>query len=179
MAVALIAFSCMTAVRAGGSFDVAAAVQFADQTWNCDGKAPPCEGCSTVPDRSWQDPYGCAPYVAHALAAGGVVPKPKCGTLGDYSAVEHDGVAYDLNVVGKRDGNCGSGNCLTDYLLAKGWVSVSEREVTAGTVCAVKGDADWGHIVFGVGPGVVNAHNMAQYHVSISNYQIDLCLNHP
>ena len=94
-----------------------------------------------------------------------------------YSSVSLGGMTYDLNVVGKKDPNCGSGRCLTDYLLASGWKQTNA--VSAGTVCAVKGDVDWGHIVIGVGSGIVNAHNMAHYHVSIDNYPIDLCLDPP
>lgn len=94
-----------------------------------------------------------------------------------YSSVDHKGESYDLNVVGSKDPNCGSGRCLTDYLLAKGWRKA--EHVKAGTVCAVKGDTDWGHVVIGVGHGIVNAHNMAQYHVSIDGFQIDLCLDPP
>jgi hypothetical protein len=110
--------------------------------------------------------------------------------------VPYGGATYDLNVVGKKDPNCGSGRCLTDYLLAIGWKQVSS--VSAGTVCAVKGlfcrsrfflfllneppsantgDTDWGHIIIGVGSGIIDAHNMAEHHASINDYSIDLCLS--
>lgn len=35
----------------------------------------------------------------------------------------------------------------------------------------------YGHVVFGVGDGIVNAHNMAHYHKSISDYSIDECVS--
>ena len=69
-----------------------------------------------------------------------------------------------------------------DLLLAKGWVEVKESEVDAGVVCAVDGgdnfDEPWGHIVFGVGPGLINAHNVARRHQSIDVYDghVRLCL---
>lgn len=53
---------------------VAALLQFASATWNCDGSSPPCVGCATVPVGSAQTPYGCAPWVAQCLAAGGFLP---------------------------------------------------------------------------------------------------------
>lgn len=152
-------------------YNITAAVMYADRTWNCDGSAPPCPGCKTVPGRSWQDPYGCAPYVAHCLAAGGIVPKPLCGSMGDYSAVEHDGKSYDLNVVGSKDPNC-DGLCLTDFLLAKGWIVIEKEHVKAGTVCAVVGDTDWGHVVFGVEFQKVGAyirrHRSCRDHIGVS-----------
>ncbi len=157
------------------SWNLSNAVSFADATWNCAGGSPPCEGCkSTVSSGSEQYPYGCAPYVAHILTAGGVnTGCSKCGTADCYSSVEHNGKYYDLNVVGKKDSNCG-GLCLMDYLEAKGWVEVPSSEFDAGVVCAVDGGSNfehpWGHIVFGVGKGKLDAHNVARYHQTIDVY---------
>ncbi len=166
-----------------GSWNVTNAVAFADATWNCAGGKPPCEDCtSRVPSGSGQSPYGCAPYVAHILTAGGVnTGCGKCEDMNCYSAVEYNGKYYDLNVVGSKDANCG-GLCLMDYLLAKGWIEVPSSEFDAGVVCAVDGgsnfDNPWGHIVFGVGKGKLDAHNVARYHQSIDVYSghIRLCL---
>ncbi len=158
------------------SWNVTDAVAFADATWNCAGSAPPCEKCSNrVPSGSGQSPYGCAPYVAHILTAGGVnTGCGKCGDAGCYSAVEHNGKYYDLNVVGSKDANCGGGLCLMDYLLAKGWIEVPTSQFDAGVVCAVDGGSNfedpWGHIVFGVGKGILDAHNVARYHQSLDVY---------
>jgi hypothetical protein len=89
------------------------------------GGAPPCESCAKrVPEGTLQAPYGCAPFVAHALAAGGFVPRPQCGLLGDFSSVAAGGLAYDLNVVSKFDPKCGSKRCLLDYLEAMHWTPV-------------------------------------------------------
>lgn len=33
-------------------------------------------------------------------------------------------------------------------------------------------------MVFGVGDGIINAHNMAHYHKSISDYSIDECVSY-
>lgn len=114
------------------------AVIFADDTWNCAGNAPPCHDCvNRVPAGSSQDPYGCAPYVAHCLAAGGAVGLSRCGSIDEYSTYEHNGVTYDLNYVAKQDKSCG-GLCLLDYLKAIGWRRATT--VRAGTVCAVVGE---------------------------------------
>ena len=156
-------------------WNITNAVQYADATWDCDGDSPPCEKCSKrVPSGSGQDPYGCAPYVAHILTAGGInTGCSKCGDAGCYSNVEHNGKYYDLNVVGSKDKYCG-GLCLMDYLQAKGWVEVKPSEFDAGVVCAVDGgsnfDNPWGHIIFGVAKGKLNAHNVARYHQSIDVY---------
>jgi hypothetical protein len=168
------------------TWDPAAAVEYADATWNCAGGSPPCPGCAdTVPTGSDQSPYGCAPYVAHIITAGGVdTGCDKCtGDMDCFSAVERDGKTYDLNVVGSKDANCDSTDgCLMDFLLAKGWVEVNVSEVDAGVVCAVDGgdnfNEPWGHIVFGVEPGLINAHNVARRHQSIDVYDghVRLCL---
>lgn len=158
-----------------GDWNITNAVLFADATWDCAGESPPCENCAKrVPSGSGQSPYGCAPYVAHILSAGGVnTGCGKCGSAGCYSNVEYNGKYYDLNVVGSKDKNCG-GLCLMDYLQAKGWVEVKSNEVDAGVVCAVDGGSNfedpWGHIVFGVSKGKLDAHNVARYHQSIDVY---------
>jgi hypothetical protein len=159
-----------------------ALVEYADKTWNCAGDAPPCPGCTTVASGSAQSPYGCAPFVAHCLAAGGFVPLDKCGSIGSFDDVRFGGKSYNLNVVSKQDPNCGGGLCLMDYLKARGWTKASS--VKAGTVCAVQGEdgghpVPWGHIVIGVGAGIVDAHNMAHKHVPISNYIINELLDPP
>jgi hypothetical protein len=125
---------------AHAEWNVTDAVFFADHTWNCGGDSPPCYHCANrVPAGSSQDPYGCAPFVAHCLAAGGEVPLDKCGDQGGYDAVKHQGIEYNLNVVSHQDPNCGKGNlCLLDYLKAKGWQTT--KIVKAGTVCAVVGE---------------------------------------
>ena len=158
-----------------GDWNITNAVLFADATWDCSGESPPCENCAKrVPSGSGQSPYGCAPYVAHILSAGGInTGCGKCGSAGCYSNVEYNGKYYDLNVVGSKDKNCG-GLCLMDYLQAKGWVEVKSSEVDAGVVCAVDGGSNfedpWGHIVFGVSKGKIDAHNVARYHQSIDVY---------
>lgn len=131
-----------------------------------------------VPSGSWQNPYGCAPFVAHALAAGGFVDATPCGGMDEYGAVNYKGTTYNLNVVAKQDPNCGGGLCLADYLLARGWTKT--KTVSAGTFCAVVGsDGPYTHTVIGVGDGIVDAHNMAQHHAPISGYTTNLCLNPP
>jgi hypothetical protein len=64
-----------------------------------------------------------------------------------------------------------------DYLLATGWKQVTS--ISAGVVCAVKGDEDWGHAILGVGNGIIDAHNNANYHLPISDFAVDLCLTPP
>jgi hypothetical protein len=135
-----------------------------------------------MPSGSPQAPYGCAPYVAHALAAGGFVAidsSPFCGSLNKYSAVKFGSIYYDLNVVGKQDPNCSGGACLLDYLIARGWTTTSK--VVAGTVCAVQGsDGPYTHVVLGVGDNICNAHNMAHHHVSCTDYfTFNHCVNPP
>ena len=71
-----------------------------------------------------------------------------------------------------------------DYLIAKGWSEVQTNDVDAGVVCAVDGgnnfDNPWGHIVFGVGKNIFDAHNVAHYHASMDIYSghIRQCLKH-
>jgi len=166
--------------HAAPTFNVTEAVNFADRTWNCDGNSPPCHRCRTVSSGSTQDPYGCAPYVAHCLAAGGLVKADKCGDEGQYDGVKLGGMEYNLNVVAHQDPNCGQGNlCLLDYLKALGWRRTDV--VRAGTVCAVVGEDNgqpvpYGHVVFGVAHDVVNAHNVAEYHRPIGDYTINECI---
>jgi hypothetical protein len=135
----------------------------------------------TVDEGAGQAPYGCAPYVAHALVAAGYVDDSHvdmCGDQGPFSNVHFNGNTFDLNVVAKQDPNCGGGQCLMEYLQATGWTKTSS--VKAGTVVAVVGsDGPFCHVVLGVGDGIVNAHNNAHYHVAISNYNINLALDPP
>lgn len=161
--------------------NIVALIQYADATWNCDGHSPPCPGCKTVASGSSQKPYGCAPYVSHCLNAGGFLPKQEsvCNSL---ESMAYGGHTYNLMVVAKEDPNCGGSYCLMDLLKAMGWTKASK--VVAGTVVAVVGEdsngpCDYCHIVIGVGNGIVNAHNMAHKHVSISNYTPNLMLNPP
>jgi hypothetical protein len=134
-----------------------------------------------VDEGSEQKPYGCAPYVAHALVAAGFVEDPrldKCGDMDPFSNVNLNGKTYDLNVVASKDPNCGNGLCLMEYLQATGWTET--RSVKAGTVVAVVGsDGPFCHVVLGVGDGIVNAHNMAHYHRDISEYEVNLALDPP
>ena len=166
---------CVACTRAlSGNVDEV--VKYANAAWNCAGDAPPCPNCpNRVKAGSWQSPYGCAPFVAHALAAGGYVDLGDCGDMDAYSNVQYRGETYNLNVVSKHDPNCGGGVCLTDYLMAIGWKQTST--VTAGTVCAVVGsDGPYCHVVIGVGDNICDAHNYAAYQVSCDNYQQNLCL---
>lgn len=161
--------------------NISAMLKYADETWNCIGSHPPCVGCATVKAHSWQDPYGCAPYVAHCAAAGGFIKHVSlCGTIDEYSSVPYDGHQYELNCVSQHDTGCsGGGLSLTDYLLATGWTKT--QKIKAGTVCAVNGgDGDWTHIILGVGDNICNAHNYAAYHVDCSTEgQPNLCLDPP
>ena len=145
---------------------------------------PTPESTLPVDEGSEQKPYGCAPYVAHALVAAGFVEDPrldKCGDMDPFSNVNLNGKTYDLNVVASQDPNCGPpypGLCLMEYLQATGWTET--RSVKAGTVVAVVGsDGPFCHVVLGVGDGIVNAHNMAHYHRDISEYEVNLALDPP
>ena len=133
------AATCTSPTPSSDGWNLANALAFADATWDCGGGSPPCETCSSrVSSGTGQSPYGCAPYVAHILSAGGVnTGCGKCGSEDCYSSVYYSGKYYDLNVVGSKDSLCG-GLCLMDYLLAKGWVDVG-KSIDAGVVCAVDG----------------------------------------
>ncbi len=52
------------------------------------------------------------------------MPRPKCGSLGDFGNVAVGGLTYDLNVVSKFDSKCGGKRCLLDYLEATHWTPV-------------------------------------------------------
>ncbi len=134
-----------------------------------------------VDDGAAQDPYGCAPYVAHALVAAGYVDDSHldmCGDQTPFSSVSFNGNSYDLNVVASKDPNCGNGLCLMEYLQATGWTET--HSVKAGTVVAVVGSkGPFCHVVLGVGDGIVNAHNLAHYHKAITDYEVNLALDPP
>lgn len=166
------------AAQVGNSSQIAAAVQYADATWNClDVK---CK--EHVKPGDAQPVFGCAPFVSHCLAAGGWVngktPEDSVDSFGD---VKYKGTDYNLNCCGSKDSNpsCGGSPGLADYLLARGWTKTDK--VVAGTACFVVGsDGPFSHAVFGVGDDLVDAHNNAAYHVKFSStYTADLLLNPP
>ena len=150
----LITLGALASLLAAHAANVSAVVAYADKSWNCDGASPPCPTCAhRVAPGSWQTPYGCAPFVAHALAAGGYLSLPDCGDIDPYSAYTYDGRTYNLNVVAHQDPNCGGGHCLVEYLLATGWTQTNHAK--AGTVCAVVGsDGPYCHVVLGVGDDI-------------------------
>lgn len=146
------------------------------------GASPPCPTCAhRVPEGTWQTPYGCAPYVAHALVAGHYIQTPgvsDCGGIGEFDSILYHGHNYELNVVSKNDPNCPGDYCLLDFLLASGWTKTSAPE--AGTVCAVTGsDGPYTHVIIGVGRNLCNAHNSAAYHVRCDGYTLNMCVNPP
>ena len=57
---------------------------------------------------------------------------------------------------------------------------LTKHRYQAGTVVAVVGsEGPFCHVVLGVGNGIVNAHNDAEYHVAITNYHTNLMLDPP
>lgn len=127
-----------------------------------------------------QDPYGCAPFVSHALAAGGIFALPANGSMSLYDSYHFGGKSYSLNCCGTKDGSsgCQAAPGVMDILLAMGWKSTGT--VTAGSIVFVTGsDGPFTHVVVGVGHNLVDAHNMAHYHVPISGYTINMALNPP
>lgn len=162
------------------------AVAFADATWNCDGHYAPCPKCNTVPVGSWQTPYGCAPYVAASISAGGYTPITNPCSDASAFTVTFEGKTYDLNVVSVLDKECDTPDgCLAEYLMARGWKKA--EKISAGSVVVVNGETeddepcDYCHVVFGIGDNECNAHNMAEYHQTNcdQHYTINLILDPP
>ncbi len=171
---ALAALAIAIKAQSSSSGGVSQAVAFADANWNCLN----VDCTQRVSSGTGQPDYACAPFVAHALAAGGFVPVDPRADNDVYSSVNFNGRSYNLNCCYHLDSNpsCHGVNALGDYLLARGWVRTNS--VVAGTACIVEGaEGPYSHAVFGVGDGIVDAHNDAHYHVPSSNYQLQLCLN--
>jgi hypothetical protein len=155
---------------------IQAAVSFADANWNC----LDIDCTKRVKDGDSQDVYGCAPFVAHCLAAGNFIDLDPHASMDKYSNFKYNGQEYDLNCCYSKDQSqaCYGGPGLADALLAMGWKET--KRVKAGTVAIVHGaEGMYSHAVFGVGDNLVDAHNYAHYHVSFDNYQANLLLDPP
>jgi hypothetical protein len=124
-----------------------------------------------VPAGSAQTPYGCAPWVAQVLAAGGFIPgQSGCSDISNFSDVD----GYNLNWV-----DC-DGTGIIGWLQSQGWVTTST--ITQGTVCAVTTEDYCDHAVLGVGDGLCAAHNNARWAVDCGDgfYGTpDICVNPP
>jgi hypothetical protein len=120
--------------------------QFADANWNCADV-----GCKTrVADGALQPNYGCAPFVAHALAAGGFIGNLKPHSNAGFGAYRYKGTTYNLNCCYSKDAaaGCHGSHGLADYLLAYGWTPI--KKVHKGTACIVKGShGDYSHAIIG------------------------------
>jgi len=139
---------------------------FADANWNCADVA-----CTqTVPAGSAQPNYECAEFVSRSLAAGGYIPglQPK-DAQSAYGSYSYKGITYDLLWVSSKQGPPLG---LQDFLEVLGWSQVSS--VDAATVAFVTGsEGPYHHVVVGVSPGTLDAHNMARYHVPTSFYTVN------
>jgi hypothetical protein len=168
------------------SFDVDAAVAFANSQWNCW-----LPDCSTLVDAGDGQPdYVCADFVSRSIAAGGAMGPSVDPTTFVTDPFDYGppGNQYDLDWVSSNGPICEatSGNAsnigLQNYLDATlQWqnVGTNPSDVVAGDVVFVDGDdqcseyVPYAHVVFGVGNGLVDAHNNARYQFAVANYTID------
>ncbi len=71
-----------------------------------------------VKQGDWQPVYGCAPFVSHALAAGGFIPGlTGHSSIDAFDDVKHKGVGYNLNCCDSKDANPSCGGSPVSYNL--------------------------------------------------------------
>lgn len=147
---------------------------FADSQWNC---ADP--GCnSRVNAGDGQDGYECAEFAARSIASAGLIPGlSPTAPQSAYGGFNYNGNTYDLLWTSSSGGEGGPLG-LEDYLQAAGWVSGGSIQDCSVLLCVGSGGPKT-HATLGVGPNLIDAHNMAQYHVPPSFYQINTVWNPP
>jgi len=160
--VAAIALIAVSGVAAGGCR------AFADANWDCADVS-----CSQrVAAGSAQPNYECAEFVSRSLASGGHLPGlgPK-DPQSAYGSYHFDGKTYDMLWTSSRSALQGPLG-VEDFLIAKGWHKTSSID-DCTVVLVVGAEGYETHVAVGVAGDVINAHNMARYHVDGAFYQIN------
>lgn len=149
-----------------------AVASYADSHWNCAN--PTCSGAKTVVGNAQPD-FQCAEFVSRALAAGGFISGLNAdSSASSYGSYSYGNVIYNLRwTSSKYQGTKG----LEDFLKATGWTSVASisANVHAATVVfTTNGNGQaYGHVVVGVGENLIDAHNMARFHVNLGFYTVN------
>jgi len=148
------------------------AASFADQNYLCANAA--CT--SKVQPGQGQPNYQCAEFVARTIASTGEIPGlTSTSPQSAYGSYKYNGKTYDLLWTSNKTGGPLG---LEDYLKAAGWTSGGS--VKDGSVAFVNGShGAYGHVAVGVGNNLLDAHNVARYHVAPSFYHINAIYNPP
>jgi len=152
-----------------------ACATFAEQQWNC--ADPQCS--QTVPEGSAQPGYQCAEFVSRTLAAAGHINLDPLAAQSAYGSYQWNGQTYDLLWVSSQQGGPLG---LEDFLKVIGWqnVGADPGSVVDCSALMVNGaEGAYSHTCVGVGPDVVDAHNMARHQKSGSFYTINTIWNPP
>jgi len=148
------------------------AASFADQNYLCANAA--CT--SKVSAGSAQPNYQCAEFVSRSIANTGEIPGLNANSpQSAYENFKYNGKTYDLLWTSHKTGGPLG---LEDYLQAAGWKSGGS--VKDGSVAFVNGsEGAYSHVAVGVGNNLLDAHNMARYHVPTSYYHVNAIYNPP
>jgi hypothetical protein len=108
-----------------------------------------------------------------------MIPLSPVASQASYGSFHAHGKTYDLLwVSSKQGGPLG----LDDYLKDSGWHNCGAADTCVDDCSAlmvVGSDGPYSHAVVGVGPSLIDAHNVALYHVATSFYHIDNVWNPP
>jgi len=113
------------------------------------------------------------------LASAGLIPLSPLAPQASFGAFHANGKKYDLLWVSSKNGGIIG---LDDYLRDSGWQSCGTaascvRDCSA--LMVVGSEGAYSHTVVGVAPAVIDAHNVARYHVAPSTYNINNVWNPP
>ncbi len=113
-----------------------------------------------------------AEFVSRSLASAGHIPglAPK-DPQSAYGSYHFDGHTYDLLWTSSRSALKGPLG-VEDFLIAKGWRKTNTIE-DCTVVLVVGAEGYETHVAVGVAGDLINAHNMARYHVDGAFYQIN------
>lgn len=113
------------------------------------------------------------------MASAGLIPLSPLAPQASFGAFHANGKKYDLLWVSSKNGGIIG---LDDYLRDSGWQSCGTaascvRDCSA--LMVVGSEGAYSHTVVGVAPAVIDAHNVARYHVAPSTYNINNVWNPP
>jgi len=149
--------------------------KFANSQWNCalpDCKSHVCTGCG-------QPNYQCAEFVARSLASSKLIPISPLAPRSNYGAFKAMGKTYNLLWTSSRAGGIRG---LEDYLKDSKWKSCGATASCiheCSGILVVGSEGPWSHAVVGVGNQLIDAHNVARYHVTPSTYHLNAVWNPP
>jgi hypothetical protein len=130
-----------------------------------------------VPAGSAQSGYECAEFVSRSLASAGYLTVGATDPQGSYSNYNYGGSTYDLLWTSSKSA-LGGPLGVEDLLIALGW-STGGSVQDCSAILVVGSEGYETHIVVGVDTNVIDAHNMARYHVNSNFYDINNVYNPP